>query len=52
MLVTRHEVLMSNQIYWSFTNNYNHFTNLRTLLFTIARIKSPQSAVSSPVVAW
>jgi hypothetical protein len=34
------------------TSNYNAMTNSHTLQFTTARIKSFQSAVSSPVVAW
>jgi hypothetical protein len=32
--------------------NYGAISNTHTLQFTTARIKSSQSAVSSPVVAW
>jgi hypothetical protein len=34
------------------TINYRAITDSHTLQFTTARTKSPQSAVSSPAVAW
>jgi hypothetical protein len=34
------------------TSNYSAIANLHTLQFIIASTKSPQSAASSPVVAW
>jgi hypothetical protein len=34
------------------TSNYSAIANLHNQLFTTARTKSSQSAVSSPVVSW
>jgi hypothetical protein len=34
------------------TSNYSAIDNLHNLQFTTACTKSPQSAVSSPVVVW
>jgi hypothetical protein len=34
------------------TSNYSAVANSHTLQFTTARTNCPQSAVSSPVVAW
>jgi hypothetical protein len=52
-LVTIDWVWIGNWMYWPLTDrNYSAIANSHTLQFTTTHIKSFQSAVSSPAVAW